>query len=223
MLFVAVLLGAIAVPIGLRVYTYWYPAPFFSGPTATLCVMDGSDLITQRHVENLLSNNGINSMTEGSKLYGTVIEESKLELATKLLEESANDKLSSIKTTLQKFDLLWVSTDDRPMDKHEISKSIDDFDPVNKDLITNLVLAIRDHASSTYLAQDKLPIVKSISVRQRDYVNRQGSHDPAYQVKIHLVNKPENPTAEFTESYQIMDDFKTVIGSGGHGTGDLPD
>ncbi len=221
-LFVAILLAAIAIPIGLQIYRYLNPAPFFSGPTTSLCIMSGSDAITQRHVTNLLSQNGINSMTEGSKVYGTIVETSKLEKAKELLEQSSADNHVTISLDASNG-LIWVKAVVQPELRFEIAKSFSDFDTEDRSEQTRLCLAIRDGASHTKLAPKKLPIVKSLSFRKREYMNSNGKYDIGYDVNIRLVDDLASPKAEYTENYQIMDDFKTVIGQGGYGTGEIPD
>ncbi len=228
MLFVLISLLAIAIPVGQRFCSYWYPAKFFNGPTATFCVIDGSDLITRCHVRNLLSHNDINSSIDyRNKMWNIIIDESELELATKLLKDSSS-KNNSISISPQKsFNVLLISDkEDRLAVKHVVNRSIDDFDPSDNELITKIVLAVRDHSSSSYLSRTpsmRLPIVKSIWVKQRNCINREGRLEPAYEITIQLHDKMENPSVDYYEYYHVMDQFNTVWGGSGHGSGILPD
>jgi hypothetical protein len=221
-LFIVVLLAAIATPVSIQLYRHYHPRPFFVGPTVFLCIASGNDHITHTHVRNLLSSKGINSISEGSIVYGTTVEKARLEEAIKLLEKSASDGLPTIKLHRDERGSLWVSGDESLHFNERFEIHINEIIE-SADRHANLILAIKNSAPSSYLTRDRLPFVLSLSGFERKYLDNDGTMQSGYVVDLELANRLVNPTARFTECYQIMDNFRYVKFTGGNGTGGLPD
>ena len=212
-LFVVVLLAAIATPISMRIYRHFYPRPFFVGPTVYLCGIKGTDYITQLHVENLLASHGINSATEGSKIYGTIVEKSRLQEAIELLEESTADGLPTIKLKRDGEGQLWVLADQSHVFAEQFDLDIGDMVD-SEDRHANLVFAIKRNSGSE-LTKGELNFVKSLSGWERKYLNRDGMMKTGYEVVLTLENQPEDADVSCVEVYEIMNDNKEIEFLGG--------
>ncbi len=222
-LFMLVLFAAVATPIALRLYWYYNPPPFFAGPTVGLCGTGGLDCITHEHIANLLSLNGINSITEGSAIYGTEVERSRLSEAIKLLESSAANGIPSIIVKRDARNFIWVEGDETHRFDLEFNTHIDNIDQRTKNEHEQIILAIRKNATDSYLATRRLPVVKRLTGSKRKYLDRSGRFQDAYDVELELTDDVKSPTCSFTEGYQVMENFLRVSSTGGHGSGLLPD
>ena len=219
-LLITVLLAAIATPISIRIYRHYNPRPFFAGPTVILCSTDSRDSMTNAHITNLLSSQGINSITEGSTAYGTTIEKPRRADAIKLLKKSETDSLPTIKLQ-NRLGVLFVTGDKSQTFTEKINVHINDItESTNRR--ANLVLAIKNSIPSSYLAANRLPIVVALSGFERKYLDEDGAMQTGYTIEIDLADRVDNPTASFTERYQIMNDCQDVQFLVGNGTGNLP-
>ena len=222
-LFLVVLVAAITTPFAWRAYRYYFPERYFREPTVGLCGTGGIDAITHTHITNLLDANGIHSATWGSVIYGTEVEESKLEESIKLLEQSASDGIPTIALRRNEKGAIWISGDKSQAFNIELNKHIDEFAQNANSEHERIVLAIRKHALDSYLANDRLPNVVRLFGSKRKYMDANGVLQDAYDVEIELVDDLDNPNATFTEGYQILNNCRTVSSMGGHGSGNLPD
>ncbi len=168
----------------------------------------GCDRITHTHVYNLLASKEIECRIEGSILYGVSVPKQQAEEAIRILREDVKKRGYWMK----------LSVDDHP--------KVAEPTPMLKQLPIAQVLTRPEFAKDKPLGRllrspdltaklKTYPFVKSLSVREQEYLATKNTTDIGYEVEIELRPKACDDSKGFLVRYYVSAQGRRIEGNGG--------
>jgi hypothetical protein len=166
--------------------------------------VSGTDRITHIHITNLLLSHDIESVMEGSVIYGVSVPPAKAEQATKLLRTDAQKSGYYV----------WFGSNDvvRAAERKAIVSRISVSSALKKPEFasdTALGRCLRSKEIAKLTA--KYPYIIAISVHERQYLTTPKKYGTGYDVEIELQKSLRKQDDGYRGSYQVYDGGRSVV------------
>ena len=165
--------------------------------------VSGTDRITQIHITNLLLSHDIESVMEGSVVYGVSVPPAKTEKATKLLRSDAPK--GGYYVFFGSNDLVKATEPKAIVNRTSVSAALKQPEFAS-DTAFGRFLRSKKIAELT----TKYPYIISISVHERQYLATPKTHGTGYDVEIELQKSLRKQDDGYRGSYQVYDDGRSV-------------
>jgi hypothetical protein len=175
--------------------------------TDGVAFMGGLDMLTQMHIANLLSQNGIAPYIEGSTIYGLDVPAGQGDKAKKLIEESVNKIPNSIVVSHTDSGVLGIWGNRSNMYMLSFNKSCKEVLEDSKQKYYSIISAMLNHPDikgkiKTFKYIEKMQVV------ERNYADKDGSIAIGYEVELYLSVDLNMEVAGFKQYAQVWDDGK---------------
>ncbi len=192
-----------------------FPEAGVDEPPESVAGIGSLDQITAIHVKNLLESSGIESVIEGSIVYGVFVPKERAEAAKKLLRTDAKERG------------YWLEFGEK--DYQEAVKAT----PKQIRLPISELLAqpdyAKDKALGRFLRSKELsaelhdyPFVESLAIRRREYLAAKGKTEIGYEVGVVLYAKASDDSKGCEYGYQFFAQGGEVVFQGGSQWGEAP-
>ncbi len=165
--------------------------------------VSGTDRITQIHVTNFLLSHDIESMMEGSVIYGLSVPQAKAEQATKLLRSDAPKCGYSI--MFGSNDVVRAAERKLLVSRISVSSALKKPEFASD---TALGRYLRSTEIENFIA--KYPYIISISVHERQYLMTPKKYGTGYDVEIELQKSLRKQDDGYRGNCQVYDDGRSV-------------